>query len=295
MRVGQLSELAKTYLGDRYDISSLAIPKRPDWRIKFWIARQKPGAIYIFSKFAARVWRKDHIAELRRKAAGIFVDYVDLPLDEIVRNGVDFHLSTSYAGQRAMDQIIANASGTDDPIAGQTRLVLHNVDRAFDGFKPNPQKQFAPVYLGMKESTLTSPEIEQQVTFLDGAQKQSFDESIQSLKNYNFHYCIRADQSNELIRSYKPFTKGFIAARCGANLLINRNVDDAEEFLGDDYPYIVETNDSSEILDGLDKAKRTFGKKEWIDAQKVGKEIANRVSHKAIIAQLGSVLAEFET
>ncbi|EBA04811.1 hypothetical protein RB2150_12016 [Rhodobacteraceae bacterium HTCC2150] len=295
MRVGQLCELAKTHLGDRYEFSCLAIPKRPDWRIKFWIARQKPGAIYIFSKFAARVWRKDHIADLRRKAAGICVDYVDLPLDEIVKKGVDFHLSTSYAGQRALDKIIANASRDGAPIEGQTRLLLHNVDRAFDKFLPNSQPDLATVYLGMKESTLTTPEIEKQVTFLDGSQKDSFDENVKSLQNFNFHYCIRDDQSDNLVRSYKPLTKGFIAARCGANLLINRNVDDAEEFLGSDYPYFVETKDPAEILEGLNKARRTFGKKEWHAALNVGKKVATRVSHTAIAAQLGSILDEFQS
>ncbi|MDG1530609.1 MAG: hypothetical protein P8Q99_04585 [Paracoccaceae bacterium] len=293
--MGQLCELAKAHLGDQYNFSSLAIPKRPNWRIKFWIARQKPGAIYIFSKFAARVWRKDHIAELRRKAAGICVDYVDLPLDEIVHKGVDFHLSTSYAGQKAIDTIIAQSLSKGSPIQGESRLLLHNVDRAFDNFQARPQPNLATAYLGMKESTFTTLEIEKQVTFLDGSQKSSFDENVQRLQNFNFHYCIRDDQTDELVRSYKPFTKGFIAARCGANLLINRNVDDAEEFLGEDYPYFVESNDPAEILEGLEKARRTFEKKEWNDAQKIGKEIANRVSHNVITTQLGSVLAELHS
>ena len=294
LRVDQLLASAEKFLGDKYDFSSVHIPRKPKWFVDFWIKRQKPGAIYIFSKTAARAWNQDQISKLRQKAAGICVDYVDLPLKGLIRNGFDFHLSTSYAGQLGLKDIFSKAAREGNPFSGQLRLVLHNVDSAFDNFKPIEQNKLAPVYFGRLGNTHISPLLEEKITFLDGAEKDAFDKNLQSLKNFNFHYCIRSDQSENLERRYKPFTKGFIAARCGANLIINRDVDDAEEFLGENYPYFTNSNDPEEIFAILDRAEKDFGGNDWIQALKVVRSISKRVSHSAIANQLDSVLAEFK-
>jgi len=50
--------------------------------------------------------------------------------------------------------------------------------------------------------------------------------AIASLPNYNFHFAVRPPPKPALLRIYKPFTKGVIAAACNSNIIVGRGVDD---------------------------------------------------------------------
>jgi uncharacterized protein YqeY len=114
---------------------------------------------------------------------------------------------------------------------------------------------------------------------------------IGSLPNYNLHYAVR-HSTQRRGEAYTPFTKGFTAAVCRANILVNRQVDDAIEFLGDDYPYMVQQLDETEIMDMLDHAVAGYGSAEWRTARKIMQSVEARTNPAAIAQQAEAVLRE---
>ncbi|MBC6436901.1 MAG: hypothetical protein GDA52_01900 [Rhodobacteraceae bacterium] len=101
---------------------------------------------------------------------------------------------------------------------------------------------------------------------------------------------MRPDYADDPDRSIPPFTKGITAAACNAGILTNRNVDDALDLLGEDYPYMLDDIDDSSLNEGFRYLKDTYGDTPWQEALDRVMELKNRTSHQSIAAQLHSVI-----
>ena len=77
---------------------------------------------------------------------------------------------------------------------------------------------------------------------------------LDALPAYNCHWIVR--RRAKAHDGWKPFLKGFVAARCNAVVITGRDDDDALQYLGDDYPFYVAGHRRGDPRDGHDAHRR---------------------------------------
>ncbi len=167
-------------------------------------------------------------------------------------------------------------------------ILLHNYDIALLRHRPAQQDTFRCCYIGTPSVSYFPPSISDRIEIISAMGKEGWHEALEKISDYSFHYCLRLPQTNQ--RLVKPFTKGFVAAKVGAPIIVNRETDDAEEMLGSDYPYLVEGLHERSIVEMLLKAEDDFGGMTWHFAKKRMHAIANGVAPHALAAQLDEIL-----
>lgn len=100
--------------------------------------------------------------------------------------------------------------------------------------------------------------------------------------DYNCHFSVR-EPGREFL--YKPNCKVSTAAACAANLVTTRD-ESTVEFLGPDYPYYIDGIGLPEIQQGIERARATFGGREWRDGLERMREVRE-------ITSIGRVLDEY--
>ena len=288
MRAHQLCNMARSILGDRYDFSLTGMPG-PDipGLQRAWVAAQPRGAIYFVTKAATRGLAVDNARRLQARAGGVCFDHVDSDPNKIARTGADIHLCASYAQFDALTRLAA----ADPTLTGTPMLLLHTCDERLFGFAPVDLPELRVVYFGNPVNAHTPEHVGARLDVVDASSVDRMARTIDRLHDYNLHYCVRPPQSQGA-NLQKPFTKGFTAAAVGANVIVNRQTDDAIAFLGDDYPYLTDGLDTGEILATLDKATRDFGGADWQRARAVMDSVAARVSPLAICGQIEAIINE---
>ena len=79
---------------------------------------------------------------------------------------------------------------------------------------------------------------------------------LDALPDYNCHWIVR--RRGKTHDGWKPFLKGFVAARCNAVVITGRDDDDALQYLGDDYPFYVRGTDAGTLRVRHDAHRRCF-------------------------------------
>ena len=285
MRVHQLAAIANAMLGEKYECSILRMPNKNFPTIqRLWVKLQPKGAVYFFSKKALISISQSNLEMLQKKAAGICFDYVDANLKQIRTAGVDIHLCSSYSQRNALENLLKENS-----INGKPMMLLHNTDQRLYKLKRVDLERARIAYLGTRSVTVFNEEIEKRVDYLDASTAKNFELNYEKLVDYNLHYAMRKSPPQD-INVVSPFTKGFTAAVLNSNIIINKYSVDAVEFLGEDYPYLVEGERN--ILNTIDLANDSFGSKMWYDALDVMHGVANRISPKSIATQIEAILKE---
>jgi hypothetical protein len=100
----------------------------------------------------------------------------------------------------------------------------------------------------------------------------NFSDHLKKAKRFNCFYSIRKKDSIEFL--YKPSTKVSTAAGIGANIITSKEPS-AVELLGEDYPYLTDS-DFESVKKTIEYAKETFGKKIWKDALKTMEKVRKR-------------------
>jgi hypothetical protein len=85
--------------------------------------------------------------------------------------------------------------------------------------------------------------------------------------------------------SWKPFLKGFVAARCGAAVIVARDDANAGHYLGDDYPFFARSLAPADLEEAWLCAASAFGGAEWDKAQDIMRQVAVRSSDDAVAAE----------
>ena len=164
-------------------------------------------------------------------------------------------------------------------------LVNHNVDprlKTLDWSK-RPTTLRAG-YFGELLNAVITPEIKKRVDIIPVDNTKQNNYWLEKLPEYNLHYAIR--QARDVFPN-KPFLKGFTAAHCGANILIQASEKEAVRWLGKDYPYLLRGKvTEKKILEMIKYAKRSFGSKEWERGLEIMRGIKEKTSEEAIGKQL---------
>jgi hypothetical protein len=288
MRSHQLYQLACQHLGEEYDCRLIEMPASRHsngLRQWLWVSRLPKGGLYVLTKSCVRWLKPDNARRLQAKADGVCFDHVDAKLSALRVEGADVHLCSSYAQRDALLKM--KASGTLG--RGSVKLLLHNPDtRLYDIAVPE-RDAFKAAYIGSRQMAYMPPTIEQALTLFEVRNSDAMQAALKDIPQYGLHYCVRRpEEAGGAV--IKPFTKGFTAAVCEANLIVQKDTPDALEFLGEDYPYLVHSHDDAEIIATFERAERGFGSPEWKRGIAIVRGMKQRVSSGAIAQQLRDVL-----
>ncbi len=261
MRVDQLGDIARAHFPEHYQITSAFVPRgRYEKQTKKFLQACE-GAVVIFHKSAASNMDPEGRAALRKVAAGICVDHLDIIVGPMEPGFFDVHISSSRAGEgelvRNLDQLGA-VPGT------QVRHLRHHADPRLYGVSAARLKSVKPGYFGAA-SNVDDLEAFPKDTIMPTYNPEDVDGFLASFAQSNLHLCVRTPyaRTSHGALSTKPFTKGFGAAVVKANALVNRQVHDAVHYLGEDYPFMIPESSASAIAEGVHKAHDAFGTAEW--------------------------------
>ncbi len=288
MRVRQLSSLMEKHGPDDVDVIVRPVATHNRVLRTLTIAALPKDVVFIVPKQVMWYWPAASFQALRKKGRAVLADYVDSNIDVMPPEFVDVHLSTSFVGTDGLARWI-EATGS----RGEARTLLHNVDARLRR-QPPKQPDAAPnlIYVGSARSTHLPDDIRPQVDVIEGGTPAEFDAAQTALANAAAHYCIRPDPADAPNRKFKPFTKGFTAAWCGAAMVVNRSVDDAEAFLGEDYPFMCDTPDVPDIQNAIARLKDSWNGPDWAEAQDRGQAMAERVRPEQIARDLETIVRE---
>lgn len=168
-------------------------------------------------------------------------------------------------------------------------LVDHHIDPRIKSFNWTIRPTKLKVgYFGELINTVITPKIKRKVDFIPVSNLVQNNDWFKELPKYNLHYAIRKKRN---VYPNKPFLKGFTAAHCDANILIQSSEKEAVRWLGKNYPYLLKGKVTEEkILNMLLYIKKSYGTKEWERGLKIMREIREKTSEETIGKQVIQLL-----
>ena len=263
MRGKQLSKITQKTLGKRIYFTST------DYQYKNCILFLTKWAIYKLSL-------KD-LQKLKNRQNKLIFDLVD---GELPANKIKF-ADVVVAAAESIYQKYKRSM----PKSARIVLIDHHVDPRirFVDWSIRPKK-LKVGYFGELINTLLTPKIKRRVDFIPVSNTTQNDDWFKELPKYNLHYAIRQKRD---VYPNKPFLKGFTAAHCDANILIQASEKEAIKWLGKDYPYLLKGRVTEEkVLKLLDHIKKSYGSKEWECGLTIMHGIREKTSEEAIGKQL---------
>ena len=293
MRCDQLRDMAERYLGDRYDFSVQS--QRPLRGAKGLKAAQDSlrDAIVIMLKGTPKLFGDEGMSALRKTTRALCIDYVDTNMEWKYSRFADVHISPSIAGMAILRGLLA-AQGSEVPDAIVAHLT-HHADPRLQGFGPLQADTLKAVYLGNPKNTLIPASQADRVTVLKYPSDREIAVAFDNLKQFNLHYAVRPEgqSSRRNLSTTKPFTKGFVAAAVGANVVASQDSDDALNYLGADYPFLVRDGSEAAIAGALDKAQAIFGTPTWARALDRMAYVRSVTSPASVARELDIILSRF--
>lgn len=172
-------------------------------------------------------------------------------------------------------------------------IVNHNVDSRLRKLNFSKRsKMFKVGYFGEAINTVLTPKIKKLIDPFWVSTISQNNDWFKELPKYNLHYAVRKPREFYL---NKPFMKGFVAAHCNANILIQDSEKEAVKWLGEDYPYLLHGKvTEKKILDILKYAKKTFGTKTWTKGLEIMQKIKEKTSDEVIGKELVNLFVEID-
>lgn len=213
-----------------------------------------------------------------KKRNVIFADYIDLPpaLDQI--EVVDGLIASSVAQQHWFHK---NVPGK--PVFH----ITHATDRRLPFCDP-PSDRFRPAYFGALINAKYKEKLSERLDFIESVPTSPA--WIDSVPRYNFHYAVRTAQQWD---GFKPFTKGFTAARLQCPIMVSSLDGDALHYLGNDYPYLVADDSFDNVWGTFEKAHRDFGGAEWKVAKQTMEDIRSKSDTNFILSEFQDFVSHY--
>ena len=296
MRVHQLSQMLRPHLENEYDIilSKIIIPPkfvRNSFSIKLsfirWARNVEEDAILFISKACIKFFTSEIIHILKKRNIKLCFDHVDSDFSIGPQGNPDIHICSSYTQKN----FINSFQESNPTFTGDVGLLLHNFDKELLNYQATPMSKFQCAYIGTPSVGFLPYQAKKRLTIVEALGVSGMQSILPKLKNFNAHYALRLPQPRGSLLA-KPFTKGFVAAACGAVVVTNRDTHDAVEVLGDDYPYLVNNLETVETTEMLDKMKDDFGSQTWLTAKDRMRHVYSLVSPQALSIQLRKFVDE---
>ena len=166
--------------------------------------------------------------------------------------------------------------------------VTHHVDPRIQA--GNSANGFSAGYIGETVNAFWTPRLREKIARVHVDTSQKTDGWFERARRFNLHYAVRRTRG---IDGFKPFLKGFVAARCQANIIIQQDSGDALYYLGPDYPFLLRKNPTEDdILEMIDHAHANFEGPIWKDGLDIMREIESRSSDMHVGQEIASMLRQ---
>lgn len=237
-------------------------------------------SIVFMTKGFLKIATPDILRSLKLKGNILLADFVDEPPNEVLIEDIDALVASSIAAYKYYKIKWPNK---------ESFHVTHHVDPRiapiFNNYRNKTSRddllKFG--YFGELVNSKISDKIQGYVDFISvDTSKVSTDWMLQ-LPHYNFHYAVRQRRG---IDGYKPFLKGFVAAYCDSNIIIQESEGDAMFYLGSDYPFsISQSAEEAEIIEMLEYVKDAYRGPEWQYGLDIMREIKQRSSNDFVLRE----------
>lgn len=254
-------------------------------RVRYSPTTRNPrNAILFLTKNALHTLSADHLDELRRRGNTLLFDVLDQNPPTTTEDFADAIVAASMT---------AHTDFTSQFAQIPTFLVNHHVDVRLASLPlPTRADQFRAAYFGELKNTIRSEALDRQVDYVPVSTSERSDAWLRRLPEYTLHFAIREHIGRDL---HKPFLKGFTAAHCGANILIQDSEAEAVEWLGADYPYLLRQEPTeARVAAALEAARESFGTAEWKDGLARMNDIRMRTTPERIADELERLFVAFD-
>lgn len=166
--------------------------------------------------------------------------------------------------------------------------VTHHVNSLIKPMSP-PTDRARTAYFGFPANTHRPDSLGHLVDFV-GLDTRNLEMSwIDLLPRYNCHWIIRRSKAHD---GWKPFLKGFVAARCQAVVAVGREDEDAVQYLGDDYPFYLRGTDHRRLEYDMMALASAFGGPEWRRAREIMAQVAARSTDAQVCAEFRAMVRD---
>ena len=268
LRGRQLSRMIAARFPDLYDVSFT-----PD-------ISSVRDQVVIVNRGAIKDNTSDSLAALKKRNNILISDWQDLPLHANKCRIFDAHMALSL--RQAVD---LNRLYPETPVFH----VTHHVNPDVPSCTP-PADRLRTVYFGFLPNTVRPNALAGSVDLVS-VRDTTFD--AQSWRDvapkYNCHWIVRKISKDEW---RKPFLKGFVAARCGAVVIVTRDDMNAAHYLGDDYPFYAESHDLDELEMTWIRVAAAFGGPDWNMALEIMRQVGARSTDAQVCNEFQFMMKE---
>jgi hypothetical protein len=236
--------------------------------------------VVILNKSALVALQDEDFDRLKNRGNILIAD----PLDAVLADG--FLAKFDCVVAAALEQL-AHYRGA---VATRTRYIAHHVDMRIPPIASRADR-FSIGYFGEFTNARYTRELRGSVSFVNVDTKTAEDMRwMNELADHNAHYLIRARDEPG---SFKPFTKGFIAAHCASPVLVARDDLEARHFLPASYPYVADADQVEDVRRAIARMRDGFMSDEWRLAQECMRGILQCCSRAAVSRQIYETVAAY--
>lgn len=266
MRGEQLSKITQKYIRKPVHFTST------DYKYK--------NCILYLPKWTVYSLKEIQFQKLKENQNTLIFDMLDGELPEIKIKYADIVIAPS--------KTILESYKKQLPKNKNIFLIDHHVDPRIKNIKWTKRpKTIRVAYFGEVPNAVITPKIKQVVDVIPVSNLEQKTDWFNKLPNYNLHYAIRQKRD---VYPNKAFIKGFTAAHCGANILIQDSEKEAVRWLGKNYPYLLKGKVTErKILNMLSYIQKSYGSKEWKRGLEIMEKIKKQTSEKVIGNQIVKV------
>lgn len=233
--------------------------------------------IVILTKGALKVLSPEELTRLRTRNIAVVGAWDDDIPDPDKARVLDAHLTLGIRQTldlaRAYPQVPAY-------------FVTHHVNRQVPRVIP-PTDRLRTGYFGTLDNTVRPASLASMVDLV-GINTATVESSwLDALPDYNCHWIVRRRKP---IDGWKPFLKGFVAARCRSAVIVQRDDDDVGYYLGDDYPFYVSSLEPETLEADMLDFTAAFGGPEWRMALEIMDQVAARSSEDQVCAEFKAMI-----
>ena len=145
-----------------------------------------------------------------------------------------------------------------------------------------PADRLRTGYFGDLENTVRPPSLAGMVELVGIDTRDVNDNWLTALPHYNCHWIVRRARPWD---GWKPFLKGFVAARCGAAVIVTADDGDAPYYLGDDYPFYARSVEPADLEMAMASVAAAFGGPDWRRARDIMAQVAERCTDAVVCAE----------
>jgi hypothetical protein len=204
------------------------------------------------------------LEEHRRRGNRIYADYLDLEVKPAQVALVDTLIASSQEQNRFFLELFPEK---------RIRHVTHHVDLRIPDIILKADN-FRCGYFGHPWNAGYMDRVTDVVDMVDATNPK--DTSwIDKLPGYPCHYAVRQAQQWD---GFKPFLKGFIAAHCGAVVVVSASDREATSYLGEDYPFRFSIENGDDAKAAMAEVKRGYRSAAWGQALETMRTVRERSS-----------------